>query len=722
MGANLKSSAKLKVKFSLVKFAIIIGAFAILTAIVIFFVNNFYSTKDIKAETLGKGETALTIGTGTNYTSLPINRYYDNSVYEVIYLQSEISQSGDIAKLAFDKQSGSNSTVINNVKIYMMHTSATQLNYGNYSLAGYSLVYSGAFPNNSIGWNEITLDNTFEYNNSDNLQILIVKENESWTYDYPKYNYSYSSSSARYRYWDGTYSQTYLYTTSIKSNIKLTISSSSAPPPSQYITNPRNGQLIITEYSAKGVYSNYKNEFIELYNLADSAIDLSNCNIKLFDNNNNQKYVTCNLSGTIEPDSFFVIAVRNSGNKTPTSALDYDLQIPNPGWSLGNKQYVKLYCNNTVIDNVGCASTYMSDANYERTDYLEDGTNRVEHWKSIPNTQSSAGTYNLSDMPTVVPIASNVYVEFGSNDEGEPGLKIKSNGSNAPGNTSVKIKRGKVHADKPAGKLFIKRYMTIEPENQPDNVEMVFYYQDSELNGATEMNLNLFCYYNNIWTNVGGVVDPINNTVTASNISHFSDWTVGEDPDGGGQLPVELLKFNAEYLNNQVEISWSTASETNNDYFTIEKSIDASNWKFIINVKGAGNSNSINEYSTIDDDKISGTIYYRLKQTDYDGKFKYYPPVAVNVLSHESEILISTVSPNPFRNDFSIKFDATSKEAVIVLLYNIRGQLVFSETITPTEGSNEYQYTDSENLSNGYYLLTLKQSGKYTKGLKLLKR
>ncbi len=95
-------------------------------------------------------------------------------------------------------------------------------------------------------------------------------------------------------------------------------------------------------------------------------------------------------------------------------------------------------------------------------------------------------------------------------------------------------------------------------------------------------------------------------------------------------LPITLLDFTAKYIGPKtVAIQWSTASEVNNDYFTIQRSSDGIHFTDIQIVDGAGNSSMIQAYNDIDDDALDGISYYRLKQTDYDGQFSYSKIVTV---------------------------------------------------------------------------------------------
>lgn len=98
-----------------------------------------------------------------------------------------------------------------------------------------------------------------------------------------------------------------------------------------------------------------------------------------------------------------------------------------------------------------------------------------------------------------------------------------------------------------------------------------------------------------------------------------------------GPLPVELISFSAQHKYTHNEIKWETASETNNDYFSLEVSNDGINYKEIEKVKGAGNSNQPIKYSVKDYDIQEGVVYYRLKQVDFNGNSETFSPVALEI-------------------------------------------------------------------------------------------
>lgn len=107
-------------------------------------------------------------------------------------------------------------------------------------------------------------------------------------------------------------------------------------------------------------------------------------------------------------------------------------------------------------------------------------------------------------------------------------------------------------------------------------------------------------------------------------------------------LPIELSSFSAKVEEGDVKVEWTTATERNNDYFTIERSKDGTNFEEVARVDGAGNSTSTLNYRSVDTHPYQGTSYYRLKQTDFDGETKTFEVVSVSI--QENDLL---VWPNP---------------------------------------------------------------------------
>lgn len=134
-------------------------------------------------------------------------------------------------------------------------------------------------------------------------------------------------------------------------------------------------------------------------------------------------------------------------------------------------------------------------------------------------------------------------------------------------------------------------------------------------------------------------------------------------------LPVELISFEAHLNNRQVELTWQTASEHNNDYFSVERSHDGTSWETIENLQGAGNSTSLLSYQTYDFYPYRGIGYYRLKQVDYDGKYSYSE---IRSVYNTDELM---VLPNPSTGVFGIGGMPKHQENKILVL-DITGKIL----------------------------------------------
>ncbi|TAE80628.1 MAG: hypothetical protein EAY81_10345, partial [Bacteroidetes bacterium] len=118
-----------------------------------------------------------------------------------------------------------------------------------------------------------------------------------------------------------------------------------------------------------------------------------------------------------------------------------------------------------------------------------------------------------------------------------------------------------------------------------------------------------------------------------------------------GMLPVKLIAFNAVLAHKKVNCTWETASEINNDYFTIERSVDGEDFEDVGTIKGRGNSSTNSHYHFTDNNPFEGISYYRLKQTDFDGKYTYSPIQKVGSTEQlDGEIALHYVNDNPIIN------------------------------------------------------------------------
>lgn len=161
-----------------------------------------------------------------------------------------------------------------------------------------------------------------------------------------------------------------------------------------------------------------------------------------------------------------------------------------------------------------------------------------------------------------------------------------------------------------------------------------------------------------------------------------------------GVLPIELISFDATSNQNQVDLSWATASEKNNDFFTIERTVDGINFEEIGKVAGQGNSSTKNSYEFTDFRPRSGVSYYRLKQTDFNGDSETFEVKSVNIQKGE---LVSSVYPNPAILNRTTVFIEHTNSIVTLNVRNLLGQLVFTKDIDASANdiSEEIELTES---------------------------
>ncbi len=172
-------------------------------------------------------------------------------------------------------------------------------------------------------------------------------------------------------------------------------------------------------------------------------------------------------------------------------------------------------------------------------------------------------------------------------------------------------------------------------------------------------------------------------------------------------LPVDLLHFDAEAIESDVRIYWSTASEENSDFFTVERTLNFEDHTVIATVPSAGNSSNLLNYETFDKDPADGINYYRLLQTDRDGSVNVisdYIPVRFGK-SLKFEIL------NLLHDPYSILvYNYDSREALQMLIFDMTGRLLQDRgNITSQSGLNMLEL-DLSGLSSGIYTIQLRNS------------
>jgi hypothetical protein len=170
-------------------------------------------------------------------------------------------------------------------------------------------------------------------------------------------------------------------------------------------------------------------------------------------------------------------------------------------------------------------------------------------------------------------------------------------------------------------------------------------------------------------------------------------------------LPIELVNFSSQCNGNSVLVSWSTATETNNSYFTLQRSDDGINFRDIAVVQGAGNSSQLLNYSFTDSEPVNGTAYYRLKQTDFNGQSSTTSLIAQEACGSAGEVIHAFGANGQIIVDVFTPMD----NDYVISVFDPQGKLVHSESMPAAAGSN--RRTVNYSAATGVYLVRVTGTG-----------
>jgi hypothetical protein len=196
-----------------------------------------------------------------------------------------------------------------------------------------------------------------------------------------------------------------------------------------------------------------------------------------------------------------------------------------------------------------------------------------------------------------------------------------------------------------------------------------------------------------------GIVSIYSNTSSGA----FTFATLYANP-----LPITLIEFKAEKNNQDVDLNWLTASETNNAYFDVERSLDAVKFEKIARIQGAGNSNTVLNYNHIDMNAAllpAKTLYYRLHQFDFNGEssLSEIVPIALNKLA-QLQLLYASFGEE---NNVLLSFISPGNQKIQVSCYDQSGKLLLNTRFEAKEGINQLEESFSQQWSAGIYNILL---------------
>ena len=184
-------------------------------------------------------------------------------------------------------------------------------------------------------------------------------------------------------------------------------------------------------------------------------------------------------------------------------------------------------------------------------------------------------------------------------------------------------------------------------------------------------------------------------------------------------LPIELISFEAICNDEKTDLVWITASETNNDYFTIEYSLDAINFTTLDKVKGAGNCSGKKYYYYSDFySPKNRLVYYRITQTDFNKQAKSFNLISREACNKTLSDFDLILYYKPLQTELNYQFNLKKEGQITIELWNLAGQVLYSQTLAGVKGDNHYSL-DMSKFSKSMYLFRI-SDGQSNKSEKII--
>ncbi len=202
-------------------------------------------------------------------------------------------------------------------------------------------------------------------------------------------------------------------------------------------------------------------------------------------------------------------------------------------------------------------------------------------------------------------------------------------------------------------------------------------------------------------TSYAGGIATFNVNVVAGN------WYTIASRTADNTLPVELISFTAKEENNTIALGWKTASEIDNDFFSVERSSNGVDFFEIGQVEGNGTTNELQVYDFVDKSPLNGVSYYRLRQVDYDGAFEYSNVADVSIALANFAF---NVYPNPIENNRAIiEMLNVGEGDASIRVYNSVGKVVLNKTVVLNPNQSlKYDLEFERNIPTGIYIVEVR--------------
>lgn len=279
---------------------------------------------------------------------------------------------------------------------------------------------------------------------------------------------------------------------------------------------------------------------------------------------------------------------------------------------------------------------------------------------------------------SVTPTDASHLPAFGNSETLTPGVYSVGSAGSVAGNLSLDAEGdpNAIFIFQFAGALITGESATVNLLNEASACN-VFWITEGEIAMAalTVMKGTLIASNGAVSMGEGGILEGrMLSTVGAANVY---ETTITIPICINSTLPIELLSFKGFCENQNIILEWKTASEVNNDFFTIEKSFNGLDWLIIGKVNGAGNSNLQQDYMFKDTTSYNEKLYYQLKQTDFNGDYTYESVISINKCK-DFDATSFLFFPNPSKGIFNLLYDGNKNEINEINIFDTSGKHVYS--------------------------------------------
>jgi hypothetical protein len=194
--------------------------------------------------------------------------------------------------------------------------------------------------------------------------------------------------------------------------------------------------------------------------------------------------------------------------------------------------------------------------------------------------------------------------------------------------------------------------------------------------------------------------------MTNAVVTAFSPFTFGSKSATLNPLPIELISFTANCVPEGALIEWSTATETNSDYYSLERSLDGYTWEQRAKIQAAGRSVTTKEYSFIDTDLPEQVVYYRLSQFDFNRHSEIYPLIYASCTNGNDGLRLY---PNPAKDAFSIETNLSQHYGNgLIRIIDPLGTTILEQEVLLAKGRSTFNLP--LNLNPGAYTVLIQNA------------